>query len=160
MVDFSKALNLVFRSFKRVIKVVRYIFCQKMGEKFSEIWEKNDFFGNFSCFIAIKSCNLTLFGGFYVSKVKFYNFWVCPNYSLHQELQLDGATSRFRIDCNLTTFGASSAQMSGRITNLIVSNDFLGPNHPRKLPFPEKYCIFQKSTLSSRILSIHQYWSL
>ena len=26
-----------------------------MGEKFSEIWEKNDFFGNFSCFFAIKS---------------------------------------------------------------------------------------------------------
>ena len=79
---------------------------------------------------------------------------MCPNYSLHQELQFDGCTSRFRIDCNLTTFGASSAQMSGRITNLIASNDFLGPNYPRKLPFPEKYCIFRKWTLSSRILVI------
>ena len=66
-----------------------------------------------------KICNLTLFGAFYGSIVKFYNFWVCPNYSLHQELQFDGSTSLFMIDCNLTLFGASSAQMSGPITNLI-----------------------------------------
>ena len=53
--------------------------------------------------------------------------------------------------------GASAGvQPSGQITNLIPPNDFSGPNYPRKPPFPKKYCIFQKSTLSSRILAIHR----
>ena len=78
-----------------------------------------------------KICNLTLFGAFYGSRVKFHNFWVCRNYSLHQELQFDGSTSLFMIDCNLTLFGASSAQMSGRITNLIPPSNFSGPEYPK-----------------------------
>ena len=98
-----------------------------------------------------KICNLTLFGGLYVSGVKFYNFWVCPNYSLHQELQFDGSTSLFMIDCNLTPFGASGVQPIVRITNLTSSNNFSGPKYPRTPSFA-KNCIFRKSTLSSRIL--------
>ena len=56
-------------------------------------------------------------------------------------------------------FGApAGVQPSGQITNLIPPNDFSGLNYPRKLPFPEKYCIVRKSTLSSRILIIMIFW--
>ena len=99
-----------------------------------------------------KICNLTLFGGLYVSGVKFYNFWVCLNYFLHQELQFDGSTSLFMIDCNLTPFGASGVQLSARITNLTSSKKCSGPKYPRRLSFTKIYCIFRKSTLCSRIL--------
>ena len=48
-------------------------------------------------------------------------------------------------------------QPSGLITNLIPPNDFAGPNYPRNQLFSEKYCIFRKSTLSSRILKIDDF---
>ena len=101
-----------------------------------------------------KICNLTLLAPFTAQVSNFFNFWVCRHYSLHQELQFDGSTSLFMIDCNLTLFGASSAEMSGRITNLLTPNNFSRPEYPIKPSFPEKYCIFLKSTLSSRILLI------
>ena len=43
---------------------------------------------------------------------------------------------------------------SDPITNLIPPNDLSGPNYPRNPLFSEKYCIFRKSILSSRILYI------
>ena len=54
MVDFSKALNLVLRWFYRVIEVVEYIFRQKNGKKIFWNSRKNEFYGDFSCFFAIK----------------------------------------------------------------------------------------------------------
>ena len=80
-------MNFVFRCLNRATEVIGYKFGRKNAKKIFLKFEKNDFYGDSSCF-------------------------------------------------------------------LIPPNDFSGPNYPRNPLFSEKYCIFRKSTLSSRILNI------
>ena len=104
---------------------------------FDSFWHLEGLNFHVSTYPFEKICNLTPFCGFYVSSVKFDNFWIFDNYSFHQELQFDESTSLFRIDCNLTPLvplaskGVVELQIRYQKTTF-QARSTLGKHHSRK----------------------------